>query len=158
MKKYFILEIFLIASIFLSTSSLAERCILYFTGIGCPHCAKTDPVVVSLPSKYSDLTIIEYEIYQMQENGKIMYDYNTKYNTGLGIPLVIFDQNNKIIGDIPILQNIMSMIEKEQNNCLLLDGQKSISEIDINSLPGKPKLWRDQRILMKTYGFMRHPC
>ena len=36
-------------------------CAIYFTGVGCPHCAKTDPVVIKeLTNEYNNLAIIEY--------------------------------------------------------------------------------------------------
>ena len=38
--------------------------IVYFHGIGCQHCAHTDPtVLLELPGEYPALIIIGYEIY-----------------------------------------------------------------------------------------------
>src|SRR6056297_2000338 len=70
-------------------------CAVYFTGVGCPHCAQTDPEVLQeLPEKYENLTVIEYEIYQTPGNPNLMSKYNENYNTGLGIPLLIFGPND----------------------------------------------------------------
>ena len=126
-------------------------CMVYFTGIGCPHCARTDPVIFKqLINKYN-LTIIEYEIYQTKGNGKVMYDYASVYEKDwYGIPLVIFDKDNYIIGDTPILNNIESILKTDMDNrCLLLKGSEYPTELDLNSLPGSPKIWVKNRVLVK---------
>lgn len=145
MKKI-IVSFFLVIlalGIFPSTSFAAETtCLVYFTGIGCPHCAKVDPVVLEkLPEEYPNLVVIEYEIYQEKENAPLFYKYNEVYGSGLSIPLVIFDQERFIAGDKPILSNIRQEIEKS-NPCPLIDGSAVIfEELDISQLPGKPKIW-----------------
>jgi len=99
--------LFLISS-FLSPTALAEDeqstvCAVYFTGVGCSHCAKTDPIVlVDLLKKYPDLIIIEYEIYQQQVNAPLLYQYDSEYSSGLGVPLIIFNKDEYFIGDAPI--------------------------------------------------------
>lgn len=140
-----------ISFLFVLSQLATATCIVYFTGIGCPHCAKTDPVIFEqLVNKYN-LTTIEYEIYQTEGNARIMYDYATAYNRDwYGIPLVIFDENNYIIGDTPILNKIESSISEIGNNkCLLLDGKKYFNDIDLNKLPGTPKIWVKDRVLVK---------
>jgi len=125
-------------------------CIVYFTGIGCPHCAKTDPVIFEqILKEYPDVVVIEYEIYQSRENAPLMSEYNTHYNSGFGIPLVIFNKGEHIIGDIPILQNIRSKIESMKGNpCPLIDGSSiPFESLDITSLPGKPKIWKGERVI-----------
>ncbi len=149
-KLHLLLFTTLLAFIFIPKLTYAT-CIVYFTGIGCPHCAKTDPVIFKdLLNKYN-LTIIEYEIYQSRENGPVMYDYASTYQKQwFGIPLVIFDENTYIIGDTPILNNIESTIETMNNNkCLTLNGKYSPEDLDINKLPGKPKIWTKDRVLIK---------
>ena len=124
-------------------------CIVYFTGIGCPHCTKADPFVLEqLPEKYPNLVIIEYEIYQQGENAPFLYDYNNLYNSGLGIPLVIFDKESHIIGDNPILKNTEMLLEKREGNpCPLINGDSiSFEKLDLSSLPGKPKIWTKDSI------------
>ena len=131
-------------------SPAQATCVVYFTGIGCPHCAKTDPVIFEdLVNKYN-LTIIEYEIYQTPGNGEIMWQYDSTYHTGLGIPLVIFDETKYIIGDLPILRNIESVIEEvNHNQCLLLNKKVYPEALDLNELPGIPKIWVKDRVLVK---------
>jgi hypothetical protein len=118
-------------------------CLVYFTGIGCPHCAQTDPVVLGqLLKEYPNLKIIEYEIYQERENASLLYEYNDLYGSGLGIPLIIFGQDRFLVGDTPILNNIRQEIEKGNNPCPLIDGSSiDFEELDLSSLPGKPKIW-----------------
>jgi len=124
----------------------ATNCAVYFTGIGCPHCANADPTVFSLTSKY-DFIVIEYEIYQQSENAQLIYQYNNQYNSGLGIPLIIFDENNSIAGDNPILENIESHLDKD-NDCPLTLDTVSFEELNLNSLAGYPKIWANNRIFI----------
>jgi len=78
-----------------------------FTGVGCTHCAKADPIVLTqLPHEYPNLVVVEYEIYQNKENAPLLYQYDEKYNSGLGIPLLIFGKDDALIGDNPILKNV----------------------------------------------------
>ncbi len=144
--------VFCFIFLFLLFSSYAKVCAIYFTGVGCPHCAKTDPVLLKdLLKKYPELVIIEYEIYQQMENSGLLFKYNEKYSSGLGIPLIIFNEDDYIIGDNPILENVESYIEKynNKNPCLLLDGKIKFEDLNINALPGKPKIWYRERILVK---------
>lgn len=120
-----------------------STCVVYFTGIGCPHCAQVDPVLLEeLPEKYPELVIIEYEIYQERGNAPLLYEYNNVYGSGLGIPLVILGRDNFLIGDTPILQNIEKKLEENKGNpCPLIDGTTiNFEELDVSSLPGKPKI------------------
>ena len=119
-------------------------CIVYFSGIGCSHCAKTDPVISEqLPEQYSDLVVIKYEIYQERENAPLLARYNEVYGSGLSIPLVIFGKDNYLRGDSLILNNIDNLInEKEGNPCPLIDGTSvDFNELDLSSLPGKPQIY-----------------
>jgi len=148
--------LFLISN-FLLPTALAEGeqdvvCAVYFTGVGCPHCAKTDPIIlVDLLKKYPDLVIIEYEIYQQQINAPLLYQYDSEYSSGLGIPLIIFNKNEYFIGDAPILKNAEEIIDKlEHNDCSLIDGSSvDFNNLDAVSLEGQPKIWRNERILLK---------
>ena len=164
MKKkaiYYFLSTLLVFSIFPSLSLLASTkatlspsnnysCFVYFTGIGCPHCARTDPVVLEKElTAHPNLIILEYEIYKERSNAPLISSYNDHYNLGLGIPLFIISPQERVIGDNPILNNIEKVIRENPNNpCLLLDKSLNFSQVDIDSLPGKPKFWRKDRILI----------
>ncbi len=156
-SKILILSFLIISltGIFLGDFSQAQEnyiCAVYFTGVGCPHCARTDPVVLDeLLKKDPNLIIVEYEIYQKSANAPLLYQYNSRYNSGLGIPLIIFNKDNYIIGDRPILDKVENKIKTlNSNGCSLIDGsQVDFSKLDIASLPGLPKIWRGERILIK---------
>ena len=147
----------LIIFLFIPTnSSLAESefsiCGVYFTGVGCPHCSKTDPVVLgNLLKEYPNLIVIEYEIYQQRSNAPLLSQYNDNYGSGLGIPLLIFNKDIKERGDSPILNNIRILINGLKfNDCPLAEGNSiSFNDIDINLLPKFPKIWHQNKILIK---------
>ncbi len=143
------------------TNETPISCAVYFTGIGCPHCALADPVVLQEVLKEKpNLLIIEYEIYQEKENAKIIQEYNKHYNAVLGVPQIIFGKNNLIVGDHPIIDNIRQAVP-QQNPCPLLALSKSdgttkfidytakFQQVDLASLPGNPKFWFRDRILIK---------
>jgi len=124
-------------------------CAVYFTGVGCSHCAKADPFVLErLLEKYPNLTIIEYEIYQHKENAPLLYEYNESYGSGLGIPLLIFGKDEFLIGDTPILKKASAFLEqKAVNPCPLIDGSSiSLEDLDASSLPGEPKIWPESSV------------
>ncbi len=127
-------------------------CAVYFTGVGCQYCAKTDPIVlVDLLKKNPNLVVIEYEIYQQPVNAPLLFEYDSEYNFGLGIPLIIFDKDNYLIGGTPIIKNTREIIDKSNsNNCSLIDGSSvDFNNLDLTFLPGQPKIWKSKRILLK---------
>ena len=154
--KFLIIFLFLAplgGEIFAQQEDAKTTCMVYFTGIGCPHCAKTDPVIFGeLLNENPNLIIIEYEIYQQRLNAPLLYEYNSPYKTGLGIPLIIFNKEEHLIGDAPILKDIKEMVKKNDGNgCPLIDGSSSdFKELDIATLPAQPKIWTKDRILIKT--------
>jgi len=155
--KFIFWGIIIILFLFSGQDLLAKEdsfvCPVYFTGVGCPHCARIDPVILEdLPREYPNLVIIEYEIYQQRTNAPLIDQYNEEYNSGLGIPLIIFNKDEQKIGDFPILRNIRRIIENSKsNNCPLIDGSSiNFSNLDIASLPGFPKIWYQEKVLIKT--------
>jgi len=156
---YYLLGILLIISIFSPSFVSAQitpppsnnySCFVYFTGVGCPHCARTDPVVLEKElTAHPNLIILEYEIYKERSNAPLISSYNDHYNSGLGIPLFIISPQETVIGDNPILNNIEKTIKENPNNpCLLLNKPLNFSQVNIDSLPGKPKFWRKDRVLI----------
>ncbi len=141
---------------FFSSNALAAEdsynCGVYFTGVGCSHCAKTDPIILQkLLQDHPDLVLIEYEIYQQQINAPLLSQYNDNYNSGLGIPLIIFNKDAQEIGDSSILNNTESILDQINNNkCPLINNSSSVfKELDLATLPGLPKIWHQQKILIK---------
>jgi glutaredoxin len=143
--------------ILLFSLAFSRTCVVYISGIGCPHCAKTDPYIFENFERLN-LTIIKYEIYREKENAKIAMDYWKKYNIPMhkrGVPFILFDEKNYIVGSYPILENLEIYSKKFENNeCLLLDEKKKFDEIDFNYLPGKPKIFYNNRILVKGKSYL----
>jgi len=133
----------------------AQSCGIYFTGVGCPHCAKTDPVVLGqMLRTRPDLTVIEYEVYQSPGNARFALVYDERYGTGLKIPLLIFDESHHLSGDLDILREADQVFDiLGPNGCLLPTGESvGPSSLDIRSLPGQPKIWHGERILIGSGG------
>jgi len=154
--KLFLLLFILFLAFSLSPVKAQENlfnCVTYFTGVGCSHCAKADPIILKKSLKEdSDLVVIEYEIYQQPENAVFNYEASQNYDSSWGIPRLVFSKENVIAGDRPIMNNFEPALKFLINNeCPLINGQKiSFEELNINSLPGKPKIWYKNRILIKT--------
>jgi len=129
-------------------------CAVYFTGIGCPHCAKADPYVLGdLLLENPNLVIIEYEIYQHQTNGPVFLQTDTKYNTGLGIPLLVFGEDDTIAGDRPILDDASAEVSRHVGNkCPLPGGAISFEELDLNDLKGSPVIWARNHVVYPGSG------
>lgn len=155
-KKIFIA--LLLFSLILPTAFALDNdenmCAVYFTGIGCSHCAHSDPVVLDTMPKTTNLVVIEYEIYRDAVNSRLMVGYDDNYNTGFGVPLLIFNKGEYLRGDTPIITQVKGILnELGSNNCPLEDGtSSSFEDLDITTLPGKPKIWKGERILMAVSG------
>ncbi len=146
-----ILGFFLIPNLSFGQQNI--NCGVYFTGVGCPHCAKADPVVLQQAvNKYPNLVIIEYEIYQQTANASLLDEYHNKYDSPLGVPITIFDEQIQVNGDRSILNNLYSVINSlDSQPCPLITKAPTIFEtLNINNLPGYPKIWNQQKILIKT--------
>ena len=156
-----------VLSPYASIASISEDEItyaVYFTGVGCSHCANTDPVVLKqLPQEYENFVVIEYEIYQQRNNAVLFNQCCENYDLPIcrpfgptpckGIPLICFsDSHNDILtGDSPILKNIESKLSTVKNNqCALLDGPVNFADLDFNQLPSMPKIWINNKILIKN--------
>ncbi len=126
-------------------------CSVYFTGIGCPHCAKTDPFIFKeVLQKHPNFVIIEYEIYQTRDNAQMILYYSQLYGTPAGVPLIIFSNNSYIIGDITILNKLeQKLASLSENPCPILDHLISFEDLNLDSLPLYPKIWRNNRIAIK---------
>ena len=155
MKKAFFIFLIIALLISLASVSAVEKkdvvCSVYFTGIGCSHCARTDPYVFgSLLQENPNLAVIEYEIYQQQSNAPIFYEYTRKYGTRAGIPQIIFNLETHISGDTPIITSADPIVKQlKKNPCPLIDAQLDFKDLDFNMLSGKPNIWANSRILIK---------
>jgi len=140
---------FILFLIMIPAAFAQKTCVVYFTGIGCPHCAKTDPFVLEdLTKKFDDLVVIEFEIYQDQSNAPLMYEYHEKYKFGLRLPALLLGEGDSIVTDTLILNSAESALRGLAGNpCPLLQGTVTFEELDLSSMKGKPKIWVDGRAI-----------
>lgn len=157
LRRKSILFLGLICAVFslIKSPVLAQEfdCLTYFTAVGCPHCANSDPIIFEkILQKYPELVVIEYEIAQQIENGPLNYQASQFFQVNLGIPKIIFNQNNNLVGDKTIIDNLEDFLNKNHDGqCALTNGSMiSFDNLDLTSLSGKPKIWRHDRILIKT--------
>jgi len=127
-------------------------CAVYFTGIGCNHCAMSSPLVMEeLPGDYPNLIVVEYEIYGREENTMVFDGYLSHYDMEYTIPAVIFTPDTKLTGHTTIIGEMREVIEGlETNPFPLIDGSdRDFADLDIANLPAYPAIWRQDRVLIK---------
>jgi cytochrome c biogenesis protein CcdA len=126
--------------------------VAYFTGVGCPHCARGDPLVLDeLPGDYPNLIILEYEIYDLEQNAPLFEEYSNIYDAGFEIPMIIIGPEQYLTSDITIIKNAKDTLDKLENNPLpLIDGSsQNFQDVDLSTLPGYPKIWHKNKIALK---------
>jgi len=125
---------------------------VYFTGIGCPHCAKTDPVLFKQKVRHNDLLIIEYEIYRESVNAPLLLDYYFFFEDRPGIPAIIAGSRpgQTISGDWPILADVDRLIRTRKGNGVTFPA-KSIpfAKVRLTDVPARPKLWYRNRVAVR---------
>jgi cytochrome c biogenesis protein CcdA len=150
----FILSIFL--GIFSYTKSFAAdnfHIATYITGIGCPHCANVAPrLLEDRINECNDMIIVEYEIYQEPANASVIFEFNSNYGSGLGIPQVVFNKDNILVGDSQINKNIDVRCEEANNGVICLPDGNCVKwkDLDLNELPLLPRIWSRDRIAVRT--------
>ncbi|MEA3293313.1 MAG: hypothetical protein U9P88_02550 [Patescibacteria group bacterium] len=155
-KRVLFFGLFLFLGLFLMPNFVfgenKNLCVVYITGIGCPNCAFTDAVFFSeLTQKYPNLIIIEYEIYQQhKENSSTASEYYKNYNIPGYIPLLIVNKDKWLQGRDNVLK-FNDLIKGLKNNYFPLENGSEISfkELVLTSLPGQPKIWTKNRVLIK---------
>ncbi len=137
----------LFALLFIPITFAYSSCAVYFTGIGCPHCARADPVVIGEALKNPEFVVVEYEVYHDSNyNAQIFSQYSEKYGIELGVPNILFEEGN-LIGDRDIIENLNYSIRPSR--CPLLTGYEDFSELNLSSLPGRPKVWLNDMVLIR---------
>lgn len=138
-----------------------KTCLIYFTGIGCPHCAKVDPHLFYGFVQKNPIVLIEYEVYKDRDNAKVMdwYVSNLVKNfTHAAIPQIYINGSMFLIGDIPILSNLAKYVEKSEGVCELdvirrvLFGGELDRGSDEKWFSGEPKIWYCNRVLVFRKG------
>jgi len=134
-----------------ATVSTELKTFTYFTGIGCPHCAKVSPVLHSNINVADGLLMIEYEIYQESSNAKTLYSYNSKYGYDLAIPLVLYAPKDYDQGDSTILDNFDAQITKlNPNQVELANKTVSWNDLNLNDFEGRVKLFTKDRVALQS--------
>jgi cytochrome c biogenesis protein CcdA len=125
--------------------------ITYFTGIGCPHCAKVSPVLHKEFKNNSKLVVIEYELYKETRNSGIFTDYVNTYNLELVVPQVLYNSTLYRTGDLSYINNISQDITKLIPNTVYL-GTSTISwdELSLNNLEGFPSVYTVDRVAYRV--------
>jgi len=122
----------------------------YFTGEGCPHCARVNPVLFGEWLKaYPGLVVVEYEVYGHPENAVVMAQMGPSYGIGLGIPALSFGRNASYTGDAPILDGVPGFLNGTLGGANATEGLTSLGSLDIAALPGYPRVWMDGRVLVR---------
>ncbi len=134
-------------------------CGVYFTKLGCPHCAKVDPVLLGETVRNKDIFIIEYEVGDKQINGQQIIPYVTGgYNSNYNVPQLILNQKDVFFFE-EITSKFSDYLEKNQgfgNICPLptdiysKGDVNSLQDLKINELSGLPTVWYKDRALFKT--------
>lgn len=141
------LSLFLLPSNIRAQESTQLKSVTYFTGIGCPHCAKVAPVLHEKVNTDGNFLIVEYEIYQQSANAKYLNTYGSRYGSGLGIPLVLYDEPNYDLGDANILKNFDEKLTNTPVNTFeLANGYMDMLSADLNKFEGKPKIYGQDRV------------
>lgn len=125
---------------------------VYFTGIGCPHCANVDPVLLKQKIRQGNLLVIEYEIYRDNANAPLLMAYDKQFDTGLGVPMVVTEgkKGGAVVGDTPILESLDSLIAKHKGNGVVLPaGARSFMSLPLADLPRMPKIWFKDRVAVR---------
>jgi len=122
----------------------------YFTGDGCPHCAKVNPVLYGeWLGAYSGLVVVEYEVYGHTENAAVMAEMDRNYGIGLGIPVLFFGANETFTGDVAILGGVPGFLNTTFGETGSSEGLTPLGSLDIAQLPGYPRIWQGERVLIR---------
>lgn len=141
------LSLFLLPSSIQAQENTEIKSITYFTGIGCPHCTKVAPVLHKEVNTSGNFLIVEYEIYQQSANAKYLNIYASRYGSGTGIPLVLYNDPNYDLGDTDILKNFDEKLKNAPINIFeLTDGYMDMLSADLNKFEGKPKIYGKDRV------------
>ena len=122
-------------------------CIIYITKIGCPNCAITDSMIFTeWTRKYDKLVVIEYESH---ENLDTINSYIENCGADPFVPQILFANDTKATGLQEVLAAEETIKSLPSNPCLLPNGFTiNFSELDLSSLPGKPKIWSNGKVIV----------
>ncbi|HDT11576.1 MAG TPA: hypothetical protein ENN58_02435 [bacterium] len=127
---------------------------VYITGVNCPNCAKTDPIVFKKTLNLNPrLIIFEYEMHDHgDENRPVAIEYFQAYfpKEAPGIPCLIFDKEDKGVGRINVT-DLAEMVADDKDMVSPFpasDGSSiNFDDLDLNDLTGHIQIWHRNRIL-----------
>lgn len=156
MKKIVLIILLTFLALLIPNFALAQSnklCATYFTYIGCPNCATTDPIVLTEWTKnYPNLVIIEYMWHGgdfKDPNSQFFGEYASAYKTQAAVPQLIFDKKNIRLGKIDVPKGEENIKTLTSNPCPLINKSVSWENLELSELKAKPKIWANGRILVK---------
>lgn len=85
---FFSFLIFPIKNVFAESNESVN--VYFFWGKGCPHCEKERPFLDKMAEKYSEVKIIDYEVWGNKENRDLMVSFADKLNASIsGVPFTV---------------------------------------------------------------------
>ncbi|MCK4336281.1 MAG: hypothetical protein KAW40_06190 [Candidatus Aenigmarchaeota archaeon] len=150
----FISTLLIVGMVIPAVSAQVDKtvCVIYFTYIGCPNCAFTDPVVLTeWTEKYDNLVVIEYMWSggdYRDPNSQFFGKYAMEYKTQAAVPYLSIDKDNIRMGRLDVPAGEADIEAKKSNLCPLPEKSVSFEGLDLNKLQGKPKIWANGRILI----------
>jgi len=132
------------------SNSQDKICAVYFSSVNCVNCAVTDPKVLGeWPNKYNNLVVIDYEFADWNEpNALLLGKYADKFKSMAGTPNMFIGSEN-FVGRIGVLNAENRIKQGNSSTCLLLDINIPFENVDINKLDENPKIWANNRVLVK---------
>jgi cytochrome c biogenesis protein CcdA len=107
-----VLFLSILCMVFMLSSAYAQTEVLYFHGIGCPHCAiVADSGVLERVQNLPDVSLTKYEVYydvKGQEKFKEIQSILNVKDSEKGIPFMVINYSGKLtylVGDKPIIAN-----------------------------------------------------
>ena len=124
----------------------------YFTADGCSHCANVNPHLVGdWLATYPALVVVEYEVATRPENLRLLAEMDRTYGTGGSVPMLFIAPGTILSGDTPILSGLPPLLEAMEKDPLARPaGSTSLAALDPAALQGMPRVWRGDRILIRT--------
>lgn len=148
MKKsiVFLVMLFLVSNV---RAQGNEVCLVYFTGYACgDDCGLTDTFMGGLMYEYLNLTAIKYNIDAGQGNMDVFDAYRETYGLPNNVPLVLFGENDYLLGKNDIYRNteikILSFLNQDGTNCPLESGYVPPSSLNPSDLPGQAEVFESE--------------
>ncbi|UCE28761.1 MAG: right-handed parallel beta-helix repeat-containing protein [Candidatus Bathyarchaeota archaeon] len=97
----------------LSASSDGGLNVYFFTGKGCPHCARVEPLIAEIEQRYP-IHLHTFDIYTNRSSIPLFDEYSSSHGITLGekgIP-AIFISDTYLVGDSPILNGFEDAVKE----------------------------------------------